>query len=166
MIAKISVLAHASGNSEAYYNVWKAMATSKEISVKRQLRNVFNPTWEEKIVYRAEPGWNGRAAETELAVAVLQRLGLLFLSRAQLSILPCVRLFSWHLWVRMREWGNLFSGISCKCQAVISQKIPGLLECINLKGGELSSAPAPFIQNAAEWSQLHTKRCLVFFFFP
>lgn len=30
MIAKILVLAHASGNSEAYY-VWKAIATSKEI---------------------------------------------------------------------------------------------------------------------------------------
>lgn len=40
----------------------------------------------------------------------------------------------------------MFSSINSKYQAVVSQETPVLLECINLKGGEVSLAEAPFIQ--------------------
>lgn len=63
------------------------------------------------------------------------------------------------------EWGNMFSSINFKYQAVVSQEIPVLLESINLKGGEVSLAEAPFIQNAAEQRQLHAKGCFAIFFF-
>lgn len=62
-------------------------------------------------------------------------------------------------------WGNMFSSISFKYQAVVSQEIPVLLECFNLKGEEVSLVEASFVQNAAEQRQLHAKGCLVFLFF-
>lgn len=80
----------------------------------------------------------------ELAAAVPQKLKLSFLSRRQLSILPWVSSPS----ICVFAGGNMFCSINSKHRAVVSQETPVLLECINLKGGEVSLAEAPFIQNA------------------
>lgn len=78
----------------------------------------------------------------ELAAAVPQKLSLSFFSRLQLSILPWVSSPT----ICAFAGGNMFSSINSKYQAVVSQETPVLLECINLKGGEVSLAEAPFIQ--------------------
>lgn len=92
----------------------------------------------------------------ELAAAVPQKLSLSFLSRLQLSILPWVSSPT----ICVFAGGNMFSSINSKYQAVVSQETPVLLECINLKGGEVSLAEAPFNQNSSRAEAVACQRML------
>lgn len=54
----------------------------------------------------------------------------------------------------------MFSSINSKYQAVVSQETPVLLECINLKGGEVALAEAPFNQNSSRAEAVACQRML------